>query len=70
MSEKIFDKSKVNYYLDLEPCKFANWTLRFGKHKGKTFQDTADEDPAYMDWIIDKFDDQEPLKRFFISVKE
>lgn len=69
MSEKVFDKSNINYYEDMEPSKFANWTLKFGKHKGKTFKHTADEDPAYADWIIEKFDDKEPLKRFFISVK-
>lgn len=66
---KIFDKSKINYYEELEPSKFANWVLRFGKHKGKTFKNTALEDPEYCDWIIEKFDDKEPLKRFFISVK-
>ena len=66
---EIFDKSKINYYEDVEPSKFANWVVKFGKHKGKTFKQTTDEDPDYADWIIEKFDDKEPLKRFCLSVK-
>lgn len=69
MSEKkVFDKSKINYYLDVEPSKFANWKVKFGKHKGKSFEELTEQEPTYCEWIVDNFDEKEPLRRFIESV--
>jgi len=32
----------------------ASYRMPFGKHKGKTLQDIADEDPLYLDWAQDE----------------
>lgn len=66
--EKIVEvKKKVNYYEDVEPSKFKNWKIKFGKHKGVTFQELYDHEPEYCEWIVEKFDAKEPLRRFIES---
>ena len=29
-----------------------NWTIKFGKYKGKTFYDVINTDKKYMDWVV------------------
>jgi len=28
------------------------WTMRFGKHKGKTLEDVWKDDPKYIQWLM------------------
>lgn len=36
-------------------CKSrAKWTVTFGRHKGKKWQDVIQTDPSYLKWIVNK----------------
>ena len=37
--------------------KAAEVEFKFGKYKGKTIEEVSDENPDYLEWIVDNFDD-------------
>lgn len=56
-------------YSPPEPDDPCDWVLPFGKHKGKTLLNTWKEDPEYINWCVNNFDDRGPRRLMLKMLK-
>jgi len=57
-------EKKVYDYTTTDLSQMNTWSIKFGKHKGKTFGEMLKEDPEYCSWIVSKFDKEDALVQF------
>ena len=41
---------------------FLDTCLEFGKYQGETVEDIIEDDPEYIEWLIDTFDVSEEVR--------
>ncbi len=57
-------EKKIYDYTQTDLSRMANWSIKFGKHKGSTFGKMFEQDPDYCTWIVNKFEKEDALVQF------
>jgi len=58
------NEKKVYDYTQTSLTQMADWSIKFGKHKGTTFGELLTNHPDYCQWISANFDGGDALVQF------
>ena len=67
VEEKFPGENPVEKMVDLTNTPILIKTFRFGKHKGKTLQEVAQEDAGYLRWMLSSMDNLDDDLRYSIN---
>jgi len=67
VEEKFPGENPVEKMVDLTNTPILVKTFRFGKHKGKTLQEVAQEDAGYLRWMLSSMDNLDDDLRYSIN---
>ena len=67
VEEKFPGENPVEKMVDLSNTPILIKTFRFGKHKGKTLQEVAQEDAGYLRWMLSSMDNLDDDLRYSIN---
>ena len=67
VEEKFPGENPVEKMVDLTNTPILVKTFRFGKHKGKTLQEVAQEDTGYLRWMLSSMENLDDDMRYSIN---
>jgi len=67
VEKKFPNENPVEKMVDLTNTPILIKTFRFGKHKGKTLQEVAQEDAGYLRWMLSSMDNLDDDLRYSIN---
>jgi len=67
LQEKFPNENPVEKMVDLTNTPILVTSFRFGKHKGKTLQEVAQEDAGYLRWMLKSMDNLDEDLRYSIN---
>jgi DNA polymerase-3 subunit epsilon/exodeoxyribonuclease X len=67
VQEKYPDENPVEKMVDLTNTPILVKTFRFGKHKGKTLEEVAQEDAGYLRWMLKSMENLDDDMRYSIN---
>jgi len=67
LKAKYPDENPVEKMVDLTNTPILVKTFRFGKHKGKTLQEVAQEDSGYLRWMLKSMENLDDDMRYSIN---
>jgi len=67
VEEKFPGENPVEKMVDLTNTPILIKTFRFGKHKGKTLQEVAQEDAGYLRWMLSSMENLDDDMRYSIN---
>jgi DNA polymerase-3 subunit epsilon/exodeoxyribonuclease X len=67
VEKKYPGENPVEKMVDLTNTPILVKTFRFGKHKGKSLEEVAQEDPGYLRWMLSSMDNLDDDMRYSIN---